>query len=423
MIEGSRDRRLYGIGNYDRLDVPPLRATGGTRRLSQGPVSAFSSISELDFVSDDEPTANGKKNTEPQLSPCSQISKIDFASREDITPIPTPIDTEPEYRVSFLSFGTSDDSSSIGTNDELDQLAASEESLKGVGKRPLPELPGQAQSRPLPARPTIVVPDGRFSRSLSPEFIQGCSKDTSTASRPSSDPGSDTRGRSSVGENRQTHDRTPEDTTPVHAPEDSPLLHHTPVTPPRVSFASDSSPPPPPSPPYPSLESLIPVPKTPKPHHIRDLASPTSIDLIAAASLPIAGENGEQILFGALFRDRKVVVIFIRYFWCLFCDDYVRSISKSVTPEIMKNKGVDLVVIGNGSPDMIKMYKSTPLFTFEVRIFDETDIIGFRDAKGPIQGVYRPVFSAARRSRVIQNQRSASPVSTRAGWRKRVSQE
>ena len=422
MIEGSLDRRLYGIGNYSNMDLPSLWATGGAGRLDQGPASIRSNLSELQFVSDDGPAANNQKDTEPHLSPLSPISRIDFASREDITPVPTPIDIEPASRFSFLSLGTSD-SSSVETNEELDQLTASDESLKGAGKRPLPEVPGQAQSRPLPVRPMVAAPADRFSRLSTPEFIQGCSKDILPISRFSSDSGS-TWGRSSVGENRQIHDPTPEDTPPVHqAPEDTPLVHHTSTTLPSVSLASTSSPPLPPSPPPPSLESLLIVPKAPSPRYTRDLSSPTSIDLVTAAGLPIVGENGEEILFGALFRDRKAVVIFIRYFWCLFCDDYVRSISKSVTPEILKNKGVDLIVMGNGSADVIKMYKSAPLFTFEVRAFDEADLIGFRDAKVPIQGVYRSILSAARRSRVIQNPRRASQPSPRAGWRKWLPQE
>lgn len=35
----------------------------------------------------------------------------------------------------------------------------------------------------------------------------------------------------------------------------------------------------------------------------------------------------------------------------------MRSISKSVDPEALKRANVDLVVIGNGSPAMIKAYR------------------------------------------------------------------
>jgi len=417
MIDGSRDRRLYGIGNYAHQDVSSLWVTGGAGRLSHRPTTTCSARSELRFVSDDEPPATRPKDTEPYLSPCSPISQINFASREDTTPFLTPIETEPASRFSFLSFSTS---SSLDMDEELDQLTPSEESTKGPGKRPLPEVPDQAQSRPLPSRPMAASPIDQLSRAPLREFIEGCSKDILTVSQPASDLGTYTWGHS-VEENPWAHDPPPKATPPEHDMPAAPLVHHTPATalvhhtpatalvhhtpatPPSLSLDCASTLPPPPSPPFPSLETLVILPQTPKPFYSypRDLTSPTSIDLVTAASLPIAGENGEHILFGALFRDRKAIVIFIRYFWCLFCDDYVRSISKSVTPEILKNKGVDLVVIANGAPDVIKMYKSTPLFTFEVRVFDEADLIGFRDAEVPIQGVYRPILSAARCSRAI----------------------
>ena len=392
-IEESLDRQLYGIGNYAHLDVPPLWVTAGARRRSQRPITPGSALSELRFVSDDEPPTARPKDTEPYFSPYSPMGQLHLASPEVITPFLTPIETEPASRVSFLSFSTSDSESSLGSDEELDQLTPSEESANGFGKRPLPEVPGQAQSRPLPSRPMAAGPADQLSPTPPWEFIEGCSKDSSTVSEPASGPESDTWGYS-MQEKRQIPDPPPEDT---------PLVHHTPVTHPSLSLSSASSPPLPPSPPHPSLEMLVAFPKTPRPYysHSRDLTSPKSIDLVTAAGLPIAGENGEHILFGALFKDRKTIVVFIRYFWCLFCDDYVRSISKSVTPEILKNKGVDLVVIGNGAPDVIKMYKSTPLFTFEVRPFDEADLIGFRDAEVPIQGVYRYILSAARRSRAI----------------------
>jgi peroxiredoxin len=153
-------------------------------------------------------------------------------------------------------------------------------------------------------------------------------------------------------------DPTPEDTPPVIHPKTPPAI---------VSSPSTVSPPPPPIPPLTNLDPpavAVPVilPTASKPDYpapiLSELLSPTSIDLVTASGLTISGENGEQISFGALFRDRKVVVIFIRHFWCLFCQDYIRSITNSVSPETLKKKGVDLVLIGNGAPGMIRAYKS-----------------------------------------------------------------
>ncbi|KAF7797204.1 hypothetical protein EIP86_008396 [Pleurotus ostreatoroseus] len=70
---------------------------------------------------------------------------------------------------------------------------------------------------------------------------------------------------------------------------------------------------------------------------------PTMAQLERAAALDVIAQNGLRVPFGDLFRDRKVVVIFIRH----FC----------VEIETLKRAGVALVVIGNGSPAMIKSYR------------------------------------------------------------------
>ena len=40
------------------------------------------------------------------------------------------------------------------------------------------------------------------------------------------------------------------------------------------------------------------------------------------------------------------------------CQDYMYSISRGVNFEVLKEAGIDFVIIGNGSPGMIKSYRS-----------------------------------------------------------------
>ena len=40
------------------------------------------------------------------------------------------------------------------------------------------------------------------------------------------------------------------------------------------------------------------------------------------------------------------------------CQDYMYSISRNVDFEALKRAGIDFVVVGNGSPNMIKSYRS-----------------------------------------------------------------
>ncbi|RPD59582.1 hypothetical protein L227DRAFT_503360 [Lentinus tigrinus ALCF2SS1-6] len=77
-----------------------------------------------------------------------------------------------------------------------------------------------------------------------------------------------------------------------------------------------------------------------------------------AAALTVIAQNGIRVPFGDLFKDRKTIVVFIRHFWCAMCQDYMYSISRNVDFEALKRAGIDFVIIGNGSPNMIKSYRN-----------------------------------------------------------------
>lgn len=370
MIHGSWDRRLYGIPafGHPRATHPWASIGSVPGQLSGRPSSNLLKLRPA--------SEGGGIIVDPSdPSPCSQISKLQFASRDDTMTLTTAAELEPSLR-DPLSFSTPD-SSSPGTHDRIlssEQFFLATQStlvlpqqpacvtprpnspviadFKKTAGRPLPEVPSSTQSRPLPPRPTkmATVPGWReLDWSVYPthqEFVLGCSKDHSVALRPVSDSGLDT-----LAEEGPNHDPTPENNPSVD------LISTSSGT---ILSSVISLPTPPSSPPSlivplrPATSALPPV----------DGFFPTSIDLVTAASLTIVGENGEQILFGSLFRDRKAVVIFICHFWCLCCQNYARSVLNSVTPEIMEHKGVDLVVVGNGTHGAIKTYKSAPRSPF-----------------------------------------------------------
>ncbi|OCH86609.1 hypothetical protein OBBRIDRAFT_737671, partial [Obba rivulosa] len=96
-------------------------------------------------------------------------------------------------------------------------------------------------------------------------------------------------------------------------------------------------------------------PKVPFEEH----AMPTGDQLVRAAGAVVVAQNGIRRQFGELFRERKTIVIFIRHFWCVcpLCQDYMSALSRTVDPEALRRADVDLVIIGNGSPAMIKSYR------------------------------------------------------------------
>ncbi|KAI0784295.1 hypothetical protein C8Q75DRAFT_691582, partial [Abortiporus biennis] len=76
-----------------------------------------------------------------------------------------------------------------------------------------------------------------------------------------------------------------------------------------------------------------------------------------AANLDVIAQNGIRIPFADLIRDRKTIVIVVRHFWCGMDQDYMYSVSKQVDTEVLRRAGVDLIIIGHGSPGMIRSYK------------------------------------------------------------------
>ncbi|KAF7306085.1 Peptidase A1 domain-containing protein [Mycena chlorophos] len=93
---------------------------------------------------------------------------------------------------------------------------------------------------------------------------------------------------------------------------------------------------------------------------------PTVQELEEAAELPVISESGVRVAFGRLFEERKTVVCFIRHFWCPLCQDYMFSISRNVSPQVLSSSEVDLVIISNGSWEMIKAYRRIFQTPFQV---------------------------------------------------------
>ncbi|XP_047555196.1 peroxiredoxin-like 2C isoform X5 [Lutra lutra] len=49
---------------------------------------------------------------------------------------------------------------------------------------------------------------------------------------------------------------------------------------------------------------------------------------VAVAELPVLDASGRQVPFGALFRERRAVVVFVRHFLCYICKEYVEDLAK-----------------------------------------------------------------------------------------------
>ncbi|SJL09923.1 uncharacterized protein ARMOST_13304 [Armillaria ostoyae] len=78
---------------------------------------------------------------------------------------------------------------------------------------------------------------------------------------------------------------------------------------------------------------------------------PTPTQLARAAEKPLITSSGLRVPFGTVFARKRVIVIFIRHFWCPLCQDYMHSLA-SLAP-----RNADIVIISNGSHALIDKYR------------------------------------------------------------------
>ncbi|THU91794.1 hypothetical protein K435DRAFT_726764 [Dendrothele bispora CBS 962.96] len=84
-------------------------------------------------------------------------------------------------------------------------------------------------------------------------------------------------------------------------------------------------------------------------------AVPDGSNVEKASALDIYDAEGKIINFGSLFADKKVVVVFIRTYFCGDSQQYVEQLA-NIPKEKLDNANVDLVVIGCGDWKPINGY-------------------------------------------------------------------
>ncbi|GAA5896998.1 hypothetical protein JCM8208_006136 [Rhodotorula glutinis] len=93
---------------------------------------------------------------------------------------------------------------------------------------------------------------------------------------------------------------------------------------------------------------------------------PTKAQLDAAKHLSVQDERGDEVPFASLVDGHKVIVIFIRHFFCGLCMDYLSFLSAHLPPSLLAEHSTKLVVIGCGSPSFIAPYRARLEFPFDV---------------------------------------------------------
>ncbi|XP_037007458.2 peroxiredoxin-like 2C isoform X4 [Artibeus jamaicensis] len=93
----------------------------------------------------------------------------------------------------------------------------------------------------------------------------------------------------------------------------------------------------------------------------------------AVAELPVLDASGRRVPFGALFRERRAIVVFVRHFLCYTCKEYVEDLAK-IPKSLLQEANVTLTVIGQSSYHHIEPFCKLTGYCHEIYVDPERKI-------------------------------------------------
>ncbi|XP_077886696.1 peroxiredoxin-like 2C isoform X2 [Ictidomys tridecemlineatus] len=93
----------------------------------------------------------------------------------------------------------------------------------------------------------------------------------------------------------------------------------------------------------------------------------------SVAELPVVDATGKRLPFGALFRERRAVVVFVRHFLCYTCKEYVEDLAK-VPERLLQEANVTLIVIGQSTYHHIEPFCKLTGYSHEIYVDPEREI-------------------------------------------------
>ncbi|XP_014447625.1 peroxiredoxin-like 2C isoform X3 [Tupaia chinensis] len=93
----------------------------------------------------------------------------------------------------------------------------------------------------------------------------------------------------------------------------------------------------------------------------------------AVAELPVLDASGNPVPFGALFRERRAVVVFVRHFLCYVCKEYVEDLAK-IPKSFLQEANVTLIVIGQSSYHHIEPFCKLTGYSHEIYVDPKREI-------------------------------------------------
>jgi peroxiredoxin len=98
---------------------------------------------------------------------------------------------------------------------------------------------------------------------------------------------------------------------------------------------------------------------------------------MSLGSTNILDERGAPIELGSLWRERTVVLVFVRHFGCIHCRAHLAELLRA-RAELLA-RGVDIAIIGNGSPSFIAGFRDET--GWPGPIYTDPSLAAYREAE------------------------------------------
>ncbi|RBQ70108.1 hypothetical protein FVER14953_20848 [Fusarium verticillioides] len=88
---------------------------------------------------------------------------------------------------------------------------------------------------------------------------------------------------------------------------------------------------------------------------------PTAEALKIADAIEVLDGKGKKHTFKSIYsgpgKPRRVLVVFVRHFFCCSCVSYTSFLAKNATPEKLQEINTEIVIMGHGDPRTVDMYR------------------------------------------------------------------
>ncbi|CAO1635305.1 unnamed protein product [Sympodiomycopsis kandeliae] len=83
---------------------------------------------------------------------------------------------------------------------------------------------------------------------------------------------------------------------------------------------------------------------------------PSRRALQEAATLTVFSESGEMVRFGEIFAEKRILICFLRHWFCPMCQEFAHSMQR-LDPLPLQRANLGLIVVGQGHPHVLSAYK------------------------------------------------------------------